>query len=359
MLASKKSPTSLIPVRIGGLLIAANIVRPEQMALALAEARRNNLKVGDVLIAQRLVTDQDLHHALELQQLIKAGKLTVEMAAQALRQAREKDRNIHAALSDMGWKDENAIKTTDLAGILMEAGIVTRAQVDQAAWNSAKNMLPLGRNLVLAGAITPSLLGSALTALVLLRDRAIERNAAICALKRAHTYKAQFEECLDARVVSNHVRVGELLAAAGLLSESDSMIAVENGLLNQQSIGTVLLQSRMVTAVVLDAVLKLQKLIEDGSMQKVQAVELLRQVAAKQVGLDQFLDEMAYVKARALELLLQSGLVRDYETITPEMFRAAVRCVYAVDSGSHTQEQMIGALLSQFSQAHQAASQTA
>lgn len=375
---NKKSGSSLIPVRIGGLLISAGIVRADQMAIALADARRNNRRLGEVLIAQRLATEEDLNHALELQQLIKSGKITVEMGAQALRLAHGKGRNIHAALSDMGWTDDKAIKGTDLASLLVDAGIATRDQINQASWNSAKNMLPLGRNLVLAGAISPSILGSALTALVLLRDNAINRDTAVSGLRKAHQHKVSIEECLGLRAGQNNVRIGELLAAAGLLTESDAMIAVENGLLTQKSVGLVLLESQMVTPLVLDATLKLQKMIEDGSMGRPQAAELLRQVATKQVGLEQFLNEMAYLKRRVLELLLAGGFVRQedvqsaigaypelendmvralgmYGVLSNDLFRAAVRCVYAIDNGTHTQTDMIGMLLTKFSPTHQTA----
>jgi hypothetical protein len=378
MFAIKKSQNSLIPVRVGALLISAGIVRADQLALALAESRRNECKLGEVLVGQRLASEDDVSHALHLQQLIKSGKMTVEMGVQALKQTREKQRNIHAVLSDMGWHDENAIKTTDLATMLVEAGIATKDQINQASWNSAKNMLPLGRNLVLAGALSPSILGSALTALVLLRDEAITREQAVDGLRSAHRHKVSLEECLSINAGQNHVRIGELLSASGLLTESDAMIAVENGLLNQKSIGTVLLEHRMVTPVVLDACLKLQKLIEEGSIVRSQATELLRQVAAKQVGLDQFLNEIAYLKSRALQLLLASGLVTQndvqsalamnaeyeqdiirglgaYGVVTPELFRACVRCVYAIDNGQYSLQEMCVSLRTQFTRESQSA----
>jgi hypothetical protein len=378
MFAIKKSHNSLIPVRVGALLISAGIVRADQLAIALAEARRNDRRLGEVLVYQKLATAEDLDHALQLQQLIKAGKITVEMGVQALKQAREKGRNIHAALSDMGWHDENAIKTVDLSSLLVEAGIASRDQINQASWNSAKNMLPLGRNLVLAGAISPSILGSALTALVLLRDEAITREQAVEGLINAHRHKVSLEECLSMNAGQNHVRIGELLSAAGLLTESDAMIAVENGLLNQKSIGSMLLQCRMVTPVVLDACLKLQKLIEAGSVARTPAIELLRQVAAKQLPLDQFLNEIAYLKSRVLQLLLAAELVTQYDVqcalalnaeyeqdmvrglseygvLSADLFRAAVRCVYAIDSGNYSLHEMCVSLKAQFTRASQSA----
>lgn len=369
----KSTNNSLIPVRIGTLLVSAGIVRADQMALALAEARRSERRIGDVLISAGQATQEDMHHAAELQAMIKAGKITVEMGTQALKQAREKQRNIHAALTDMGWKDDRAIHANDLASVLVDSRIVSQDQINQASWNAAKNMLPLGRNLVLAGAVSPSLLGSALTALVLLRDGRASREHVIAGLRKAHQTKSSLEEAMGMTASQNHVRIGELLSAAGLVSESDAMIAVENGLLNQRSIGEVLLKSRMITAVVLDACVKLQKLIVEGQMGRLQAAELLRTVADKQMGLEDVLNEMTYVKSRVFELLMRSNLVTQLDVqrslaINPEhendmvralmshgvvsqdLFRACVRCVYAVEQGQTTVDGAVDYLRRTFNQ---------
>lgn len=373
MFTTKKPTISLIPVRIGGLLISAGLIRADQMQLALSQARSTNKKIGEVLSSSKLVSEEELSCALELQRLIKAGNITVEMGTRALKQAHEKQRNVHAALADMGYSDEKALKTNDLASILLEACIISKEQLQQASWNAAKNYLPLGRNLVLAGALSPSLLGASLTALVLLRDNVVERERIVQALQLAHHQKIPFEVTItEAGDVSpNHIRVGELLSAAGLVSESDAMIAVENGLLNRKSIGQVLLESQMISPLVLDACLKLQKLIQDGQLSRVQGTELLKQVAQKQVALDQFLSEMAYLKSRVLDLLVRAELVSSEQiqvaltesgenendilralfanqSVTQDMFRAGVRGVYAIDDGTCTAQDIINALKAQF-----------
>lgn len=384
---TRKTSQSLIPVRIGGLLISAGFIRSDHMAMALATARSQNRKLGEILIANGWVSDEDLKCALELQKLIKEGSITMEMGVRALKESRTKSTTVKTALSQMGWTDENAIKTTDLASLLIEAQIISREQLDQASWNAAKNMLPLGRNLVLAGAVTPSVLGAALNVLVLLRDNQVSREQARKALRAVHQQKLTLEETMPQleAIAQNHLRVGELLSTAGLLSESDAMIAVENGLLNKKSIGQVLLESRMVSPLVLDACLKLQKMIYDAQMTRVQACELLRQVATRQVALEQFLSEMSYLKSRVLELITKAGLVNDREiehalsvapegetdiiralfltnAISQDIFRTAVRCVYGIDEKQYTVDEMVTVLRTQFGAAHRvssAASRTA
>ncbi len=369
-----KTNSSLISVRLGGLLISAGFIRPDHMAAALAEARKFNLKLGELLVAANLVSDADLACALEIQNLIKDGSLTVDMGTQALKQTRQHKCGVHFALVFLGYKEAEAIKPADLTSILLEAGAITKAQVEQARWNAAKNLLPPGRNLVLAGAVSPSLLGSALNALVLLRGDSVSRQDAVDALRACHQHKSPLEKHLwqAAMVPLNHVRVGELLSSAGLLSESDAMIAVENGLLNQKSIGQSLLEANMISPLVLNGCVELQKMIQSGAVSKVQATELLRQIATKQVGLADCLSEMSYLKSRMLELLVRSGLVTEehlqtaiqhspelqndpikallfHEVITQEMFRNCVRCIYAIDAGSQSINSMIDWLRSEYS----------
>lgn len=363
---STKRTSSLIPLRLGGLLISAGFIRPDHMAAALSQARQFNLKVGDLLVAAHLITDADLQCALEIQQLIKNGTIPVETGTLALKETRQQNCGVSSALAKFGYKQEAAIQTTDLTSILLDAGVITKEQVEQASWNAAKNQLTLGRNLVLAGALSPSVLVSALNALVLLRAQTVTRQEAIQALALSNKEKIPIEDILvdAARISPNHVRFGELLTSANLLSESDAMIAVENGLLSQKPVGQVMLSTNMVSPLVLEACVKLQIMILSGSVSKVQAFELLRQVATQRVGLETCLAEMSYLKSRVLELLVGSGLVTEahvqmvlgynpelesdlikgllaHEVITQDMFRSGVRCVYAINDGSRTIDEMV------------------
>lgn len=356
---SRKKTSSLIPVRIGSLLISSNLVKPDAMANALMVARQMGRRVGEVLIQLHLVTTEDLRSALEVQKLIKDGSITMEMGTRALRQSHDHRRSVIAVLGELGWSNEKTIRSNDLADVLMESGCINRAQLEQASWNAGKNQLPLGRNLVLAGAITPSVLGAALNALILLRDNLVSPEVAVSGVRFAAQKKVPLEEALHLHVpiAQNHVRIGELLSIAGLLSESDSMTAVERGLLNQKSIGQMLLETHMISPLVLDATLKLQKMIEQGKMSRVQAAELLRQVATKQVRLEDFLSEMSYLKSRVLQLLLLSGVIAEEHVVSAlaasdqsesdllqalfasdilsqDLFRLAVRCIYGLDEGT-------------------------
>jgi hypothetical protein len=341
-------------------------VRADVLASVLACARQTKTRIGELLVRQQLITADELSCALEFQRLIKDGSITMEMGTQAMKLIRQRKLTFEGVLAELGWNIRRNISNHDLAAILLEAGYITKPQLDQASWNAGKNCLPLGRNLVLTGAISPSTLCAALTVLVLLRAEKIDYPTAITTLKMAIDCRTSVEDILGAQeaAASNRVRIGELLVAAGVLSESDAMIAIEKGLLNQKSIGQILLEYRMVSPLVLNSALQLQRMIECHELSRAQSAELLRQVASSQLGLEHFLGEISSLKTRVLELLLESGVVehqhieaslqssQQYETdliralfaagyISQEAFRAALRCAYAIAEGSYAREDAV------------------
>jgi hypothetical protein len=373
---SQRRPNSLIPVRIGALLTSANLVKPEIMAQIIGTARQRQQQVGEILIAENHITENELSCALELQRLIKAGTLGIEQGTRALRLVRQQGRPVNQALHEVGYTQSNAVEINELAQLLLDARLITKEQVQQASWNCAKNYLPLGRNLMLSGAVSPSVLTSALNALVLIRDGKVSRPIAIEAIATVSAMKISLEEALELpdNACGNHVRLGELLTAAGIISESDASNAVENALLNGCTIGQVLLESQLLTALVLDSALKAQGLIDEGRLGKQQAAELLRQVLEKQISLDDFLSEISYMKQRVLEILIDSGLISDRDVIaalekcpqyeedftralmaaeilSQELFRTTLRCAYLINEGSLTQDEAVGFLVENYPRA--------
>src|SRR5262249_15636455 len=147
---SHRRPNSLIPVRIGALLTSANLVKPEVMAQIIGAARQCQRQVGEILVDENHITENELRCALELQKLIKAGSLGIEQGTRALRLVRQQDRPMHMALQEVGYAS-NTVQINDLAQLLLDARLISKEQVQQASWNCAKNFLPLGRNLVLSG----------------------------------------------------------------------------------------------------------------------------------------------------------------------------------------------------------------
>src|SRR5262249_33462032 len=137
------------------------------------------------------------------------------------------------------------------------------------------------------------------------------------------------------------------------------------------TIGQILLESQLLTTLVLDSALRAQVLIDEGRLGKQQAAELLRQVQEKKISLDDFISEIAYMKARVLEILIGGELLEDCDVIaalerfpqfgqdlikallaaeilSQDLFRAALRCAYLIYDGSLTEDEAIDFLVENY-----------
>ena len=59
--------TTARPKRLGEMLIGAGLLTPEQVDAALKEARSQNIKLGELLVKDGFVTQQDIAMVLSLQ----------------------------------------------------------------------------------------------------------------------------------------------------------------------------------------------------------------------------------------------------------------------------------------------------
>jgi hypothetical protein len=229
--------------------------------------------------------------------------------------------SLENAFRELGWKAPTGelLVGNELGELLLEAGVVSRADLDAALRQSRENKLPLGRCLVLARTITSALLASALTAQVLLRDGKITRKQALDALKAAarkhQTIESSLEEVGVFKANPTNVRVGELLTAAGLVTEGDKISAVEVGLTEGKPIGQVLLQAGTITNQQLQDALRLQEKVSAGNLTGAQASDVLRQANTRRVPIDVVLgerntkdDEIARAN-EVIEILGNAGLI--------------------------------------------------
>ena len=309
------------PKRIGELLVSASVVKPEVLLEALQVAKKSSTPLGRVLMTIGELTERDLETAIEVQALLRDNVISAEFGVRALNLAVKNCVSLEEAFKELGWKapTRELLVGSELGELLLEAGVVTRTDLDNALKQSRENKLPLGRCLVLSRSLTSALLASALTAQVLLRDGKITRKQALeglrAAQKKHQTIESSLEEVGVFKANPSNVRVGELLTAAGLVTEGDKISAVEVGLVEQKPIGQVLLQSGMITNQQLQDSLRLQEKVSAGNLTGAQASEVLRQATARRVPIDIVLserntkdDEIARAN-EVIEILATAGLI--------------------------------------------------
>ena len=318
------------PKRIGELLVGANVIKPEVLVEALQIAKKTSTPLGRVLMSIGELTERDLQTAIEVQSLLREGVVSAEFGIRALNVAVRSCISLEEAFKRLGWKppELESIPGSELGDLLLEANVVDRRILEEGLVQSQENNLPLGRCLVLARALPASLLASALTAQVLLRDGKITRDQAIIGLKAAakkhQSIEASLEEVGAYRPSQSNIRVGDLLTSAGIVTEGDKISAIEVGLVEHKPVGQVLVQSGTITNSQLQESLRLQEMVAAGNMTGLQAAEILRMANSRNVPIDvvlsernQMEDDVARANA-ALHLIQTAGILTREELFKAE-----------------------------------------
>lgn len=317
------------PIRIGDLLIRVGILKTEDLREAMQVAGETGLPIGRVLIMSGYLTEHELKSALQAQSMLKDGLISEEIAIQALAVISKEGLSWEQSLKNIGWTSRVQPVTNKLGELLLAAHIVRKDQLDEALKTSFETGLPVGRILVLTGVLSESLLTAVLNAQVMIRDGKITREQAIQGIKSAQQRRVSLEQCLIDHgyyrlPARQHVKLGELLVLSGLLSESDLMNVLELGLVNEQPLGQVLVQSGFLSQLVLDAALRFQEMVANSTLSPLQAAEALGTVHTKGVSIAQAVAEIGQLKPQPHETLRLGELLTVAGFVTPNDIQNAL-----------------------------------
>ena len=279
-------------IRLGDLLTRAGLLRAEDLREGMLIAKQQSLPVGRVLIMAEFISEPNLQAAVQAQSMLKDGLIDIDTALSALQISARGGLTLDEALNQCGWKDKSGSATNKLGGLLIEAGLISKEQLDQGLNQCQMSGLPLGRVLVAMGFMTESLLAAALNAQILIRDSKIQRELAIQGLRACHERQISIEQSLrDAGLlqipVQDTVRLGELFVMANLLNQENLMQAVELGLTESKPIGQVLVENQLVTEKMLEDALSVQRLVAEGKLKKEQCGEVLSTMGSQGITLEE------------------------------------------------------------------------
>ncbi|MGD9684335.1 MAG: hypothetical protein AB7W16_24490 [Candidatus Obscuribacterales bacterium] len=328
------------PVLIGDLLVKSELVSLGQFADAMPISLTTGLPVGRVLVGSGYLKESHFKAAVSAQSLIRENLLHLDLALSALKLVGQYNVTLDEALKRLGWRSEYYETTNRLGDLLVDAGLVEVSVVNDCLDDCFASGLPLGRVLVMKGAVNEMLTYAALTAQILIRENHINRDQAIEALKLAARRKMTIEESLNlsgiAIVSKTHaIRLGELLILADLVSEIDLLSAVERGLLDEQPIGQVLVRVGLITENTLKQALQLQEMVTEGQVRPLIAAKALKAArragkslaaALKEVGDD---DSDLYSKMELPELFRNVGLIGQSDMIKAIDFSSTTDAPFA------------------------------
>ncbi len=171
-----------------------------------------------------------------------------------------------------------------LGDLLVQAGILTPNQLQEAMRSSRSKKLQIGQVLVMSGYMTSRDLQIVLEAQSALRDRTIDLNLAIQCIKVARKIGGNFSDVLEDYDASAAQRartgkLGELLSEAGLITEEDLSEAMERSVNTGMPLGRMLVLNRILSSEVLQKALEIQVRLRDEVVTREEAIMALRQAA--------------------------------------------------------------------------------
>lgn len=347
--------------RIGELLVAAGIVPADRIPEALNLASKSSQPVGRVLLMFSILTHKDLESALYVQTLLRESQISKDLAVSALQVSAESNAPIADVLAEQGWRPKNYIVTNGLGELLHAAGLITRPQLGEAVRMAAQAGMPLGRYLALTGIIATPVIFTALDAQVAIRDNKITKEQAIRDLKTSAMIRTALPSDMfpstravsDKPVADTPLRLCELLSMAEIISDSDTLSAVELGLFKERPVGQVLIELKLISDRLLAPALRLQELVKKGDLRSGHAAQVLMLIHRNNMTMEAALEDMGLSKGtlqgwrEALELLRRSGLLNDtnYQAALELGEKNPVNVVPAIVGGGCVDELLFGAAM--------------
>lgn len=269
-------------ITVADLLYRAQVISQDQLARAVATSIRTKESIAKALVkngtSAELVRTGTLAHSLFIDNLI-----VLDMAIDAVRKSVEERINLEESLERLGWKTDYRLIVGRLCQLLTDSGTVSEADINNAVEASAASGLPLGRVLVVRRVVPEALVYAALTGQVLIKEGRITAEQAIAGLKLATKQQSSMELALSQLGAlpmerKDPIRLGELLSAAGIVSEIDLLSAVEKGMGHDVPIGQVLLKHGLLPQHVLDKALTLQFMVNNRSLTPNDAIAQLQRI---------------------------------------------------------------------------------
>ncbi len=282
-------------------------LQPKELEDAVTMANQTRLPLGSVLVMSGHLSDKELRACVLGQSLLKDNVILKEDMFQVMRIVRERGVSFEEGMQMLEGKVEKVDKETNKLGeLLIEAERITPEQLQTALDTVESSGLPLGRVLVLTGAVNEPVLKVGLEVQVGVRDGSISREEAIQKLRTVSSVSTVTRQSIEmtAPTLDKILRLGEFFEKAGIISDTDMLNALEVALTQQRRVGEVLVQFNLVSEKMVEAALELQHLTRGRQIRPDQAISALQNMHFNGMTLHQALGvpepEAMFVRPEAL-----------------------------------------------------------
>jgi len=271
----------------GTLVLSTGLISPQQMEEAKKTSKNLNVPLERSLVMLDMMSGFLLGLVQEANELVSNGTVSLDLAVRALRLARQHNMKLKDAIGVLGQVHKKTGRvqtiTTPVTELLLASNMITMEQIGRAVSQAQDSGMQTGRILVLNRDVSSWMMTAVLNALLMVRDGKIEKDHAKEAIstvgnRRVSIEQALFELGLYVEKEGNTVRIGELVAMAGFVSESDMLECLEIELVKEKQFGQILLEQGLVTSELLEAAIILQDMVASGNIKAFQAAEALRAV---------------------------------------------------------------------------------
>jgi hypothetical protein len=168
--------------RVGELLIAADIITNEQCQRALEKNLSTGLPLGRILVISRIISESILVVALNAQIMIRDGKLTRQQGAYALRAVHSRQVALEESLKEFGIANAD-MPHFKLGELLVGAGLVNQSELIDSVEVGLMAGMPIGEVLLNRGLISRQFLDAAIEFQQFVLDGALRPDQAIEVLR--------------------------------------------------------------------------------------------------------------------------------------------------------------------------------
>lgn len=322
--------TSKPKLRIGELLVKAGLLNQQVIDDSAALADRMHLPLPRVLSMNGYITEDTLGMAMTVLEYINDDKLVIDSGVKVLELMKNQGLTLEEAMTRItALPSVSGVQASLLGDLLRESAAANHKQIENAIVKGLDAAVPIGQVLLNTQLISKQLLKSCLIALKMLNQGLATREQVLQALRAARLRKVfLFEPLKEIGAITEDPDLEDPAAAflqlSGLLSEYEYLSALEVHVTEHKEMDDALIGYGLATSESMAATRELVAMVNEGALEKEQALHLLRKLVTVNWDIARVLEEIDGAEEEELsvevgELLKSTGLIH------PEDMEIAVK----------------------------------
>lgn len=167
--------------------------------------------------------------------------------------------------------------------ILVEASIVSSAEMTEAVQVSKRLGVPIGRVLTMSGCVREDVMEAALHIQKLMRDGNLSYDGGLETIKRVHEMRIELSEALSNEtlkmgLLDSAENLGELLLDSNIISEEDLVKAMQTSFDDGVPLGTTLVLQGLLSPSLFPSILSVQKNIARGITGRTEGIKEIQDI---------------------------------------------------------------------------------